>query len=156
MPGQGNGAVRFELSSAPSQIGVGEQFAIEVRLGSASTIDPNNLDGFGLTLHFDPHKLAAVKVQWNPALGNVVPLGPTIDNVQGTVALGAIDLPAGLELNDPLATVRLIGRGVGSTQVDATNAEAMDSAGQIINASVQGSNTIVVDGQQLFLPMVNR
>lgn len=116
----------------------------------------SKLGGFDVTLHFATNRLAVATVQWNPAFGKVLPLGPTIDNAQEVVSVGAFNLPDNLTANESLRTVTFVGRGVGAGALTTLAAEAADDTGRLITVHVQTAGTVQVDGKQLFLPRVGR
>jgi hypothetical protein len=157
-PGQGSGAASFLLTATSDQVIIGQPFDLQVTsvLSNTNAAAANGLGGFGLRLQFDPHKMKVAKVTWNPALGKVTPLGPTINHAQGVVAFGLLGLPAGADLLQPLATITFIGQGVGNTIFNFTTAEAVDSQGQLISASAQAGQNMIIDGEQTFLPFVLR
>jgi hypothetical protein len=156
MPGQGGGAVSFALASSAGQVGVGEYLTVTVMLSGTTAFAPDQLGGLGLTVRFDPHKLAVAQVNWTTTSSAMLPLGPTVDNAGGMLSLGVISLPVGTTTGAPLATITFIGQGVGTAQLEVTAAEAMNSAGQVISASAQTMDLISVAGQQMFLPLVDR
>ncbi|MFN8489692.1 MAG: MG2 domain-containing protein [Caldilineaceae bacterium] len=154
----GNGVANFVLALPNRTVTIGERFDVPVTLATltAAKADLSNLGGFGLTLHFDANRMALASVQWNPALGNGLPLGPTVDNVKGVVSVGTFHLPSNGAANSPLLTLTFVGWGVGAGSVTAIAAEAVDNAGRLITASAQTEGGVQVDGKQLFLPVVGR
>jgi hypothetical protein len=158
LPGTGAGVASFSLTASTQQVSVGETFHVVVTLNTApdATTGGLNLGGFGLMLHFDPLKVAVVDVQLLETETNAIPVGPAIDNAAGTVSLGAVLLTAGSTHAGALSTITLMGRGVGATALTAVTAEAVDQDGRTLQAEAQAGDAILVEGQQLFLPMIKR
>jgi hypothetical protein len=152
-PGSGNGNALLALTTTTHQLMVGEMLKVNL---TVADLRAAALGGVGVHLHFDPNRLGVVKVRWNPALGHLLSLGPTVQDSLGMVAFGAMDLPTNLPLNTPLATVTLIGRSVGKTQLSVTSAEALNGSGQLITATAAGQSTVQVNGTTLFLSAVHR
>jgi hypothetical protein len=157
-PGQGSGAASFLLTASSNQVIFGQPFDLQVTLAPSNTsaATANGLGGFGLRLQFDPQKMKVAKVTWNPALGQVTPLGPTIQPAQGMVAFGLLDLPKDADLTQPLATITFVGQGVGNTALTVSTAEAVDNQGRLISASAQADQNVIIEGEQTFLPFVLR
>jgi hypothetical protein len=159
LPGTGAGVATFSLTASSQQVYVGETFHVVIAVNAApvaSTGEPN-LGGFGLVLHFDPHKVGVIDVQLPETATNATPVGPAIDNASGTVAFGAMSPAAGIIWGDTLATITLIGRGVGDTALTALTAEAVDQDGRTLQAEAQTSGAVLrIEGQQIFLPVTGR
>ena len=98
--------------------------------------------------------MSVKRIEVNPALGSVLPLGP--QTVNGVVSVGLYGLPANLAPGTQLITVIFAGSGVGNVNLTAGAAEAVDGAGGLINASATGSGAVKVDGFQSWLPVIGR
>jgi len=152
-PGTAPGQATFVVETAVQEVRVGEPFTANVRLDGAPS-----LGGFGVTLQFDPRLLRATGVDWNPALGDILPLGPMIDNQKGVITFGAYDVfnaPTATINGARMATVTLIGRSVGEADL-AVSAQAANEAGQMISAHAQSDGSVSIDSAQNFLPWIGR
>lgn len=156
LPGSGNGAAGFTVAADDSALWVGDEVRVMIALAAEQNAGQSAIapGGFALTLDLDPAHLAFKRLEINPVLGKVIPLGP---QAQGNrLALGLYGLPTNLPAGTQLATLVLGSRGVGTTTMTVVEADAVDSAGRIINATATGGGAVQVDGNQLWLPTVSR
>ena len=157
----GSGVANFVITFPNRTITIGERVDVPVTLAALAAAnagegDWSKLGGFCLTLRFASNRLAVAAVRWNPALGKVLPLGPTINYAQGVVSVGALNLPPNTTANEPLLTLTFVGRSVGAGALTALATEAADDAGGLITAHTQTEGALQVDGKQLFLPLIGR
>ena len=156
LPTTGSGSVNFSIATDRSDLWVSDEVRVNVSLASlnAAAADSSALGGFDLLLNVDPARLSVKRIEINPALGKVIPLGP---QTQGsTISVGLYGLPANLPAGTQLATLVLRGSGVGSTTISVAATNAVDGAGRLISANATGSGAVKVDGHQMWLPVVAR
>ncbi|MEZ4861874.1 MAG: MG2 domain-containing protein [Caldilineaceae bacterium] len=156
-PTQGEGVAQFTVTAPDAPVQIGEHFTVRVTFAAASASQnaATQPGGWGLSLAYDPARLAVVDVAWSQQAANVLPLGPHVDNSAGRVQLGAYGVtttPAG----EPQAIITFVGRSVGPVALRVTGSEAVNRAGELIGTTVESSGNIKVDGQELFLPVVVR
>lgn len=158
LPGWSNQPAPFLVTVENTDVVPGDEFSATVTVGNGAVFDASSrpLDGFGVTLKFDPVHLRVADVIWNPALGNTVPLGPVIDDAKGVIRVGAFDLPANMAPGQPLMTVVFQSMMIGESRVVAKSAEAVDQSGRSLDASVTGSGSIDINGEAIYLPAVTR
>ncbi|MBX2999258.1 MAG: hypothetical protein KF893_12160 [Caldilineaceae bacterium] len=156
LPGAGSGSASFTITTNKDTLWVAEEVRVTVALNSLNTGESNAsaLGGFDLTLNVDPTRLTLKRMEVNPALGRVIPLGPQTE--PGGVAVGIYDLPAYLPSGTPLATLVFTSSSVGSTTIRVAEANAVDGAGRTIQTNAAGNHVLTVDGTQTWLPIVGR
>lgn len=156
LPGSGSGSASFTIAARDQELWVGDELRAVVTLGgvSGANVDATSPRGFVLTLNVDAAHLRFARIEANPALGKVIPLSGKQQG--GTVAVGLYDLPANLAAGTELATIVFRGSGVGATTINVADADAVDSAGRVMNADATGSGVVHVDGEQLWVPVVHR
>lgn len=156
-PGQADGVVHLAIRTAGNEVQIGETFEVVLVLGDAHGAGASgNLGGLGLTFHYDRTKVALASTRWNPALGQITPLGPQIDQVAGRVSFGAIELPSNWPSDQPLATLTFVGRGVGIPTITVENVEAAGDDGHILQAHAAVNVQVSIEGEQFFLPLVSQ
>jgi hypothetical protein len=156
LPGAGSGSVSFTVAADKDALWVTDEVRVTIALGALNAGESNAaaLGGFDLTLNVDPSRLSFKRVEVNPALGKVIPLGPQMQ--PGVVSIGIHGLPAQLYPGTPLVTLIFNGSGVGSTEIKVAGANAMDGAGRTIGASAIGTLLMAVHGNQVWFPIINR
>lgn len=156
LPGTGSGRAGFTIQVDDSALWVGEEVRVTVALAAVTGADADATtpSGFALTLNLPQSRLHFQRLEINPALGRVIPLTAPAQGEQ--LAVGLYGLPTNLSAGTKLATLVFRGSGVGATTISVTDARAVDHAGRTITATATGSGSVVVDGEQFWLPVVAR
>lgn len=153
-PGNGSGAASFTVTLPARNFWVGDEVPVAITLGAVQSAANLATTPSGFTLLLKLERLTFQRLEVNPALGQVIPLRP---QMQGqTLALGLYGLPTNLPASTHLATLVLRGNSVGGATLNIAEANAVDSAGRVINATATGNGAVTVDGRQLWLPVVKR
>ena len=142
----GGGNVTVRIEPATSSVSPGDDFTINVMID-----DVVDLGAYEFHMDFDPSIVHVVSVEDGGFLGStgltVIPLGPDIDNVAGTVAFGAITMGSGQGPGGTgaLATVSLNAVGSGSSDLDLYDVSVLNTAGDPQTVVAQ-DGTVVVSG----------
>ncbi len=109
----------------------------------------SNLGGFEFVMTYDPsvvHVTSATMSSFLSSTGRTVfQVGPTIDNVGGTLHMGAASFgtKAGPSGNDLLTTITLTPQGNGSTTLGFSKMVLTDALGNPISVAAYGSSVTV-------------
>lgn len=151
LPGVGEGSAEFTIAPEVEAVPVGQTFNVDILLEHTA-----DLGGFGVALTFDPARLRVAEVIIDPALTDVLSLGPRIDNEAGQVAVGAFGLPPGLTGGSKLATIAFVGRRAGQAEFEVESVEAVDSEGRTLEAGVSADGYATIEGVTYFFPLLRR
>ncbi|NOZ04739.1 MAG: hypothetical protein GXP41_00080 [Chloroflexi bacterium] len=130
----------------PSQIISPSATSLTVTL---SVQNISNLGGFEFVMTYNPavvHVTSATMGSFLSSTGRTVfPVGPTIDNVGGTLHIGAASFgtQAGPSGNGLLVTITLVPQGSGSTALGFSKMVLTDILGNPISAAAYGSSVTV-------------
>ena len=141
--------------------------------------DVKDLGGFEFTLNYNREVLRVKNVSLDSSVGgDVMQLGPTINNAQGKVTFGAFDMRAAYESRDRqshiqqvmasarestnmanlqiLSTVIFQAVATGDMQIQIDDTQAIDSDGLMLAAALDANHTpdIRVNVGHLYLPLV--
>lgn len=144
---------------------IGEPVRVTIRRGDiegSGGVAPT-LNGYGVTLNYDPTRLGFADIIIHGQTASTLPLGPVVDATAGTVRFGAHELATAhgfdtlIDPNQPLATVTFTGQAVGDTTVTLVAATAVDREGRQLSTTVANRAGIVsIHGKQIFLPIMAR
>ena len=147
--------IHFRLAPPVLPISPSSRASVAISVTNAS-----NLAAFETTLRFDPALLSARSVQmsnWLSSTGRtVIPVGPTIDNVNGSIRFGAASLGSapGVSGSNLLAWVEFESNAVGSGLLSLVDSQAATPDAVSMPVINTGGN---VDSQyRTFAPAVTR
>ena len=135
---------RVRLEPAEVAVGLHETFAVQVMIEGTS-----DLGAFEFDLTYDPSILRAEEATVGDFLGStgrsVVPVGPEVDSTGGRMTLGAISYgsrpgPSGTGV---LATITFVARREGSTALELSKVQVLDTAANAQSVTVAGGRVVV-------------
>lgn len=138
--------VRVRLEPADVAVALHETFALQVMIEEAS-----DLGAFEFDLTYDPSILRVEEATVGEFVGSTgrsaVPVGPEVDNAGGRVTLGAISYGSGSGPSGAgvLATVTFVALGEGSTALELSKVQVLDTAVHAQPAAVAGGRVVVRD-----------
>ena len=138
--------VKLKLEPAEVTVGLHETFTVQVMIEGAS-----DLGAFEFDLTYDPSILrfeGATVGEFIRSTGrSVVPVGPEVDGAGGRVTLGAIsygngdgDGPSGTGV---LVTITFVAQGEGSTALEMSKVQVLDTAVNVQPITVAGGRVVV-------------
>jgi hypothetical protein len=157
-PFAGQGAVALSVIPSVETVAVGETFRLAVFADAAASIAANAMEeagGVGLQVVFEPGYAVALDAGLDPALASALPLGPTIDNAAGVVALGAYAAPAGLG-DRKVGEITFLAARPGAVTFRIIGAEAVDRQHRALAAVVGEESRVAVAGRAYYLPLAGR
>ena len=149
-----SGDARFRVEIPSGAYGVFEPFDVKIYLESGSA-----MNGFDLKLNFVHGSFDVTNVALAPALRNALVLGPGLNQPnpqtqKGGLSLGFYKLSSTMKPGDLLATVTMRPTTVGPAILEATDAQALNQAGDLFQGSATGRGEFAVSGEAFFMPVV--
>ncbi|MBM4432304.1 MAG: hypothetical protein FJ026_18445, partial [Chloroflexi bacterium] len=137
---------QIRIDPASSNVVLSDVFTVDVAIDAAV-----DLGGFEFVLHFDPTILQAQGATLGPFLGSTgrspAALGPTINNVAGTVRFGGWSfgtLGTGPSGTGTLATFTFLAAGSGTSSLTFSNVQVTDTQGQVQTPVTTAGGSVAV------------
>jgi hypothetical protein len=126
------------------EVAPGEEFLVQVVIE-----DGENLGGFQFDLVYDPSVLEVKDAALGDFLGStgrsVLPLGPEVDDQDGTTVFGAASFgePPGADGSGVLATITCVARGAGSSALQLRDVQVLDTQAARGSATLEDGQVVV-------------
>jgi len=130
---------------------------VEVQLRAS---DVKDLASFETKVTFDPDRLQLQEVSLSDWLGStdrqVIPLGPSVDTVAGSVSLGAVSFgnTSGVDGDGVLATLRFRVLTPGISRLTMSVAKMTDTQGISLNPVTEDGSIMILDRDAIYLPVL--
>lgn len=137
----------LRVEPASLEVRPGAEFQVQVRIE-----DVENLGGFQVELAYDPSVMTVKDVAMGDFLVSTgrskIPLGPQVNNEEGTALLGAAtfgDAP-GPDGSGLLATITCVARGEGSSALSLQGVQVVDTGATAKSVEVESGQVVVEEG----------
>lgn len=150
--GTASGQATFRIEGTGGEYSVFQPFQIQIYLESLQGLDHSN--GFDVKLRTGTGSFQVVGIELGSAAAGAMIFGKDAKAHSGTISFGLYDLPTTVQQGDLLATVTLRPNSAGTATLQGVTAQAINGQGELVAANVISSGDYIINGEELFFPLV--